>query len=173
MQSWLEYYSYTQYRRVSILFTQTFFKVKFQEISLTNRKPLELIISINPSYSQLRDPAATRIGRGGALQASFSHLLEKLEDAVPDACWPAAMIILISNFCAPPHGEEVGREMRALSRTSAGPHYMEEIFTCGGGRVYFELGGWRKLRGAQGWKKRMRKRPFLAAAVLEDFNLAR
>lgn len=42
---------------------------------------------------------------------------EKLLDAASDACWPATMIILISNFCAPPHGEEeeVGREMRAFS----------------------------------------------------------
>lgn len=61
--------------------------------------------------------------------------LREVGDAVPDACWPAVMIILISNFCAPPHGkEEVGREMRALFRTSAGPHYMEEIFTCRGGQ---------------------------------------
>lgn len=77
----------------------------------------------------------------------FLPPLREVGDAVPDACWPAAMIILISNFCALPHGkEEVGREMRALSRTSAGPHYMEEIFTCRGGRVYFSLGGWRKQR---------------------------
>lgn len=104
-----------------------------------------------------------------------------MRETSPDACWPAAMMILISNFCALLHGEEeeVGREMRALSLSLSGRSLdliiWKRYLLVGAAGVYLDLESWDdgSTCGDREERGKTRKRPLLVAVVLKDFNLAR